>query len=750
MGDSENENESERVGSNGAGTEQTGLPTALLQSPLTANLAPVFLSGAAEWTERWASRVVEDERRDRESRRDYEEMHADHVALYLGQPKKASKGTASGETMAHVPLLAKILNRYKAGILAMVNSAEPVPVPTGEEDIDRSKRLAQHLAWERRFKYPDWLSGFEETAVQCGLGSAFRYVGWDPVAGKRVMEPVPLRDFVMAYTEHDCTPDLRDVDHYTRTLRWPKWKILRAGRSRDGGVPHFYRVDELFSGDERAAEETMGGVDDPTLDEVKTFIGEPHGGKTGRYKFLERHGWEILPDEIDRQLGGTGVPRRMAIVIEASTKRVVRIVLMEDESPIDKLRHHNDMRALEAERDAEAERLGIPQEQWATLPLPRMPEPIMTEPVFPYFHYPFMRSGETVYGIGIGGFVGPSNQLANELATEDIVGARVRNTITGWTPKSSGAQKGEVPLKIGVFNEIEGAAPGELDNYVKVMEWPQTRGELMQWARAIDEQAQAAMSSSDQQSGMPGPSHETKFAAQFRAASAATAMTSAMEMFLVSLAAEFKFYARLNAAFLTRPEIFYTTKIDPATATPIQMRVEVSPEDYQADYDITFEADVRYEVDPGLGDAAMQAYGLLTQAASDPALGQAISPGVKLAALKKALRATRARDLAALLPDEVPAPPPPAPMSQGDELAGFMNEQDHPVLPDDDDAGHLAEMDEFERAGLYNSLSYTARQMHDRHKRGHQAAAFQKANRLRQQVVEMSNVTSTLLAGSFA
>ncbi|MGF2076124.1 hypothetical protein, partial [Enterococcus casseliflavus] len=68
----------------------------------------------------------------------------------------------------------------------------------------------------------------------------------------------------------------------------------------------------------------------------------------------------------------------------------------------------------------------------------------------------------------------------------------------------------------------------------------------------------------------------------------------------------------------------------------------------------------------------------------------------KLQAEKRALKALGQDDLVRRYPAVIPPPEPPSPMSQEEENAGFLAEQDHEVLPDDDDALHLAKMEEFE------------------------------------------------------
>ena len=114
-------------------------------------------------------------------------------------------------------------------------------------------------------------------------------------------------------------------------------------------------------------------------------------------------------------------------------------------------------------------------------------------------------------------------------------------------------------------------------------------------------------------------------------------------------------------------------------------------------------------------------------------------PNIQLAALKKALRALKATDLASQLPNNIPAPPPPSPMNQVDENAGFMNEKDHPVLPDDDHVDHLTRMDEVEKSPLFATYSPTAKQIHKRHRQGHQAEAYKQGMTLKDRIAEMDD-----------
>lgn len=674
------------------------------------NLAPLLYKDqkGREWLEKFGKQVVDEKDEDERSAKEYHESLAVALELYLGKCKLFESGPAKGERKPCLPVLAKIVNRIYSRVVGMILKTEPIAVPTGDEDNERAINVAQHIAWEKRAKHPEWAPRMSASALQWTLfGSMFRYVGWDPLENKKAIESMGSTDLVIPYTERDDDPRMVDVERMTRICHLPKWKIKKLGKRG-----HFHGIDELFGKDGAMRAKPSEPRDNPLVKVAEEFQGlDPQTDKKRKqYTFLKRYSWEQLPGDEDYG------PRRLECTVEQSTKRVVRLVIMEEEDKVDRIRYENEVRL----KEIEAKRMGT---------LPEPVAPIATKPIYPIIHYKFGPNPEGFYGLGVASFTMSLNELANELAGEDIVGQRLAN-VSGSTGLMSNDVtedfKGEFQLEYGKYTGVN-ASPEQLVNAFVPMKFERPRGDMLGWIEKVDREAQAVMSSSDYQSGLPGPSHETAAAAKLRVSQGVNNITSALEAFLVSLALEYKAYARLNALYMPEVEYFMVVEPDPENPNGASKKrpVEIGRNDYESDFDLTFDADVRFEVDPGLGPSAIQAYQMIM---ADPDLqGEA---NLKMAARKKALKALKASDLAMMLPDEVPPPPPPQPMSQEDENAAFMNEEDHPVLDDDDDEDHLAKMNEFEVSGMYNEMSSTGRQLYDRHKRKHKARAYQKATQM--------------------
>jgi hypothetical protein len=694
-----------------------------------------------EWLERKAKMVLERWTRDREKSKGYTERCAADLELFLGRGG-VMRGAAEGEPKPCLPILSKILLRIVARVLGMATTTEPIPVPTNDEDNDRVERVGLHISWEKRAKHPDWASGMAASILQWGLyGSAIRWISWDPVAGKKLIEPLTHSEFVLPYAYKDHSLNFSIVPHFTRVRRWPRWKIEQYA-----DVGYFYGVDDIFREDgEFRARPIVPSEGEPAEDDLREVVidlegiepGEVSKGE-GDYALLEHHCWDYLP--------GKKRANRLAIVVEKSTKKVLRLVVMEREDRLDRLRFANEERANQIEHEnltaeyqqaletgqMQAAEMGQPFDpaQLGEAPQPKQAAPAKTEAIFPAKHYRFWENPEGTLGLGVGVFVSQINEIANNLMGENILAERLANVIGGFMSEDLGIEKKEVELKYGKFMSVPVRA-GEMQGSFMPFQFARPKGNIAQIIEALDQNCQTVMSSSDYQSGMPGPSHETAAAAKARVAEGAKAIDAAMEMFLLPLAEEYREYARINAAYMSDEEYFLVTEPDPQNpGKDTKLRKSVGRADYDIDFDMTFTSDARMALDPGVGQSAMQAYQVLM---ADP-MGQQ-NPNLLLKALKKVLKALKASDLAALLPDKVPEPPPPSPMSQVDENAGFMKEEDHPVLPDDDHAHHLREMDALEHdpMGLFEGLTPTGKQMFQRHRQGHRSAAYKLAATIRDQ-----------------
>jgi hypothetical protein len=414
---------------------------------------------------------------------------------------------------------------------------------------------------------------------------------------------------------------------------------------------------------------------------------------------------------------------------------------MEREIRTDRIRADNETKLAELQaRNWQAAAMQAQQMGQMPPPAPQLPdvEPPATEPAFSVVHYRFMPNPEGIYGLGAWAFVGGLNKVINDLLGEDLMAQRLANMVGGMISDDVAGEKTEIELEYGKFIHMEGTTSQQLRDGVLPLPFERPKGNLAQYIEKLDQEAQAVLSSSDLQSGLPGPSHETAAAAKLRAYQGATAVTAAVEQFLIPLACEYKMYARINSMFMSDVEYFYVTEFDQQTGQKRNIQQSVGRADYDCDFDITFEADVRLEVDPGIGQSALDAYQLVR---ADPICNQ--DPNIGLAALKKALRALKAQDLAAKLPDSIPPPPPPAPMSQEQETAGFMNEQDHPVLDDDDHGDHLTKMDHYKQTGMYDELSPTGKQLFDRHERGHKAKAYLRGTMIADDINAMNEAGAT-------
>lgn len=711
---------------------------------------------------RWGKMTVREFDDDFESNKDCYAKMAQTLELFMGERDTYDYGPAMGKPRPCMPVVNKLVTRIYNRMASVITKIEPVVVPSGPEDSDRVLRVSQHMNWERRAKHPEWKATMSVgLLIMINAGSMFRRVEYDPVHRKKVISSLPPTDCVVAYSEKDMSPWMETVGRVTVRLRMRRNQIEEYGMSLDGSPPFFSDVDKLFGKD--AEKKPQPIRDDEDTDPFRKLRGKSEGTKRApesdkddgtsnpTYEILERTSWERLPAGVAPDEGTVGPRmRRVQIWTERSTKRVLRAVIKEAEDAQDRLRFRNEMNAAQIKFEnltqeyaaKQAEAMAMMQQAAAEVAIggqaPPMPEigpppqmeqirPIRMAPVYGLIHYRFMESPIGFYGLGAGIFGANMNLIVNEAIGDHLVHAKMHaiGQASGflaeeWKEGNSKA-KGKVKAEFGVYKQTNLSSDVLQRSMVKLDVGP-PGSSLPDIAALFSSEAELQMNAHESLSGEAGPSHESATAAGIRNKRVGENLNMAMENVFEPLAAEFKTYARLNATFLDNEEYYFVTEADPSKpGKETQTRKTVGRADYEADYDITFDSDVRLSFDEGLGENAMQGYQIVMQS-------QFADPNTKLAAEKKALRSLGQTDILRHYPDSIPEPPPPEPKSQIDENAGFMEEQDHPVLPDDPHADHLAEMQKFEMTGF--PLSPTGKQLFDRHRRSHQAAAYSMARKM--------------------
>lgn len=711
---------------------------------------------------KWGKMTVRDFDDDFDSNKDCYDKMAQTLELFMGERDMYDYGPAEGKPRPCMPVVNKLVTRIYNRMASVITKIEPVVVPSGPEDADRVVRVSQHMNWERRAKHPEWKATMSVgLLIMINGGSMFRRVEYDPVLRKKVITSLPPTDCVVAYSEKDMSPWMENVGRVTVRLRMRRNQIEEYGMSMDGSPSFFSGVDKLFAKD--AEKKAQPIRDDDDTDPFRKLRNKSEGTKrhaeqdkddgtsNPMYEILERTSWERLPVGVapDEQIVGPRM-RRVQIWTERSTKKVLRAVIKEAEDAHDRLRYRNEVEAAQikfenltqeyAAKQAEAMAMMQAAAEEVVLGgqapvMPQMPpppqmeqtRPIRMAPVYGLIHFRFMESPIGFYGLGAGIFGSNMNLIVNEAIGDHLVHAKMHaiGMTSGFLSEEwkEGNQKtkGKVKATFGAWKQTNLSADVLQRSMVNFQVGP-PGSSLPDIAALFSDEAEMQMNAHESLSGEAGPSHESATAASLRNKRVGENLNMAMENVFEPLAAEFKTYARLNATFLDNVEYYYVTEADPAKpGKETQVRKTVGRRDYEADYDITFDSDVRLSFDEGLGENAMQGYQIVMQSPF-------ADPNTKLAAEKKALRSLGQTDILRHYPDSIPPPEEPTPQSQIDENAGFMEERDHPVLPDDDHTVHLAEMQKFEMNAF--PLSPTGKQLFDRHRRGHQAAAYSTARKM--------------------
>lgn len=198
-----------------------------------------------EWLEKLGKRVVEEFKDDQESNKNHYERCANDIRMFLGMSDEWENGPAKGKKKPALPMLAKLVMRITSRMSNMIVQTEPIPVPTGDEDDERAERISKHIQWEKRAKHPEWNPGMRKSIMQSVLvGECVRYIGWDPVKNRKLIEYHPIEDFVYPYTESDPTYNFENTERWTRVLRIRRHKLEQYG---DDG--YFIGVEDMFAED---------------------------------------------------------------------------------------------------------------------------------------------------------------------------------------------------------------------------------------------------------------------------------------------------------------------------------------------------------------------------------------------------------------------------------------------------------------------------------------------------------------------
>jgi len=184
-----------------------------------------------------SSQLVEEYKRDKDSRRDWEDGYTNGLDL-LGfkytQPSKPFRG-ASGVTH---PLLAEAVTQFQAqAYKELLPSDGPVKSAIvgvqNEETEDQASRVKDFMNYQVTEKMEEYTPEMDQLLFYLPLaGSAFKKVYYDSMMDRAVAKFIPAEDLVVPY----YTSSLLDCERITHVLRMSEndlYKKMESGFYRD-------------------------------------------------------------------------------------------------------------------------------------------------------------------------------------------------------------------------------------------------------------------------------------------------------------------------------------------------------------------------------------------------------------------------------------------------------------------------------------------------------------------------------------
>lgn len=700
------------------------------------NILPLLLKTVPNWTDSMAKKAVKHAKEDNESRQDYMKRYANQLKLFAGLVANLGY-PAQGAKAPHIAIMCKALLHLWARIYDQVVPAKGDIVkvkPLGPKDEQRAIRVEKHMNWQLRYRMPDWGTS-QQVSILAWLmaGSTFRHYRWDPVAHTHIVDHVPIDDVIVSYSVDDIHPQMKSVERVTRVLRMARWELEQY--AAEG---YYSNLEAIFpaDGEEEESGSTSDGDTGPSQtneddspvriagDKIQGVEAPTRKDRDGKREIYEQHTTLKFPKKVGVE-GLAGVTKPVIIVVDKESKKPLAVMIREEPDPVDQARFNQETQAFQmAAANMGAQGMaGAGLVQGPTQPKVR---PVRMQTVYRMIHFRLFPNPSGFYGLGVGYLLEGSNELANTLAAEYMLSAKFYNMFTGWIARGTKEKRGDVQLGHGKFIETD-LDPELLDKGVKLMDARPPSEGLMKVVEKLEQNSEIA-ANADILSGERGASNETAKGMMVRNSNAMALISVMTRIYLDPLKYELKLIAHGNSVYLDESEYFPFTQDIPGQPGAQQMTQEkVGRSDYVEDVHIEFTADARMVSKPERVSDAKDFVQMI--------LNSPLSNNQMLVdfAFRKLFTVAEAPDYVAAMGPPPQPPPPPQPMAQDNENQGFFNEQDHPVLPDDNHVEHLHKIEQLQQSPLFKEMSSTGKQMLDRHKRAHVGNMYMQLQALQQE-----------------
>lgn len=711
-------------------------PTVEVTQGEGANLVPLF---SKEELKNIGQRVYDDYVSDVKSRSGRMKKHREFIELYAGL-QKAKSFPWQNAANVNIPILTYPSLQVHARLFDMVwpeNGKVIYSAPRDLSDFARAGATEKFANSYIRTKMPEMGTGLDDTLAQlCIFGSAFRRTYWSTFEGRVCSDWIPIEDFVVAHSFRSQDPSMRDVPRYTLVQHMTIWDLEMY---EDRSV--FFNVKGLRAEDED--QEDGSELKETTMRVDGLSEGEDESDQDKPRMVLEQHRIWRMPNSPKKHVSFDGKPHYVVITIDSATKRVLSVLLREEDDPDDVKRFQREAtmyqdyaikrQAYESEisivtsvvKAAESLGRGLPMGFKPPEPpsppfgtdksgAPVQPLPVRKRQICFFTHYRAFPS-EGFYGLGFGDFLAPLAKAANTLINQHINGVTLRNSKPGFISRQLRTARGAINTEPGRMIEVD-APPAALKEGIVWMDPPQNDSTTMPLVNMISGMGDKLAGSSDILSGSTSGANRTAKEIQILNAQLMKQISVLARRVKEAFKHEIDKIWRCWGVFL--PEEPESMPVVGDAGQPEELPISRSM--FVPDARVMPASDPRMKFERV--EETMNVFGVVM---NNPMLAQ--NPMVLRAATEDVLRAHDADRMVGLMGPPPQPPQPPPPMEPFREEAGWLRSQDHPPHPTDDDQAHLQSHMAFINSPAGKALSPDGRKMAEAHIRATLAAIHEKS-----------------------
>ena len=350
---------------------------------------------------RMATELVSDYKKDKESRKDWEEAYIKGLDLLGVKYREVTKPFKGASNVTH-PLLAESVTQFQAqAYKELVPSDGPVrtqivgvQTPPIELQADRVKDYMNYMLME---KMEEYTTDMDQMLFYLPLsGSTFKKIYYDSLMQRPVSKFIPAEDLVVPY----YASDLKDTDRITHVQKMTENEVLKQMAAG------FYREVELSNNNETT---------DNVQDKINELEGVKNTGDDALHTILEMHVDLHLDDyeKFDSRAKSIKIP--YVVTIDEGSNEILSIY-----------RNYR-------------------------------PDDPTYKRIEYFVHYKFLP-GLGFYGFGLTHMIGGLSQAATQSLRQLIDAGTLKNLPAGFKSRGIRVRDDDQPIQPGEFRDVD--APG--------------------------------------------------------------------------------------------------------------------------------------------------------------------------------------------------------------------------------------------------------------------------------------------------